>query len=383
MLKPEHSCVAEGGSLRVRVLLPELESARDIELNLTSEHLHLRAPVGAANRYELQLQLPRAVHDQQGMAKFDKKARALVVTLPIATDSVPVEHSHASAAPSSSRPTTATAALASERDALRVAADRAEAEAQRHALLAAEAASTLAARRADESAATRARQDAEARERSAREAAAEAAEAEAEAAAAAAVAKAAASSAAVAAEAAESKACVAVAARAPDGGEAVGRLVEPVAPARSATAASTAEPSTQGDPAPVEWRQDSQYVALLIDVERIWKHSVSVRFEARSCSISFESAKTNQSGADDGESLRRSFELSLAGEVIPAKCRYDVADLNMMVVLHKVESSVSWPALERAGAPLSGALIMQPAAFAQADAAATPQPGEIVVAERR
>ena len=69
--------------------------------------------------------------------------------------------------------------------------------------------------------------------------------------------------------------------------------------------------------------------------------------------------------------------------MIPAKCRYDVADLNMMVVLHKVESSVSWPALERAGAPLSGALIMQPAAFAQADAAATPQPGEIVVAERR
>ena len=72
--------------LLVKVELPELSSAADIDLDITERRLELTHE-GA--RYQLSLPLPFPVLSEQGSAKFDKAKHILSVTLPVAASAAP------------------------------------------------------------------------------------------------------------------------------------------------------------------------------------------------------------------------------------------------------------------------------------------------------
>ena len=67
-------------SLVVRIQLPRLTSAADLDLDVGPRTLKLRSPAG----YRLDAVLPLPVRDSAGTATFDRTARCLVVTLPVA-----------------------------------------------------------------------------------------------------------------------------------------------------------------------------------------------------------------------------------------------------------------------------------------------------------
>ena len=91
----------------------------------------------------------------------------------------------------------------------------------------------------------------------------------------------------------------------------------------------------------MEWRQNAQYVALILQVPSVVKTSVEAKFLARSVDMSFRSTP-----ASGGAESTHSVSLKLAGAVDVDGCRYDVADNNMMVVLKKAAEGAEWPALE-------------------------------------
>lgn len=66
-------------ALVVRIALPGLKSAAGVVLDVSSSSLQ----VLVQGRYKLQTDLPYAVEDEQGTAKFEKQKQQLVVTLPV------------------------------------------------------------------------------------------------------------------------------------------------------------------------------------------------------------------------------------------------------------------------------------------------------------
>ena len=68
-------------SMVVEILLPEMSSAKGIDLDVLEHLLTLEASLPVA--YKLVLKLPYPVHDDQGSAKFDKSLHTLAVTLPV------------------------------------------------------------------------------------------------------------------------------------------------------------------------------------------------------------------------------------------------------------------------------------------------------------
>lgn len=72
--------------LVVRVELPELSSAADIDLDITERRMELNHE---GMRYKLDLPLPFPVLSEQGSAKFDKAKHILTITLPVAKSAAP------------------------------------------------------------------------------------------------------------------------------------------------------------------------------------------------------------------------------------------------------------------------------------------------------
>ena len=68
-------------SMVVEISLPEMSSAKGIDLDVLEHLLTLESSLPVA--YKLVLKLPYPVHDDQGSAKFDKSLHTLAVTLPV------------------------------------------------------------------------------------------------------------------------------------------------------------------------------------------------------------------------------------------------------------------------------------------------------------
>lgn len=77
--------------LVVKMKLPKLSSAKTIELDITTQNLFLSEPTF---NYQLNLSLPYPVDSDEGSAKFDRKTKEMIVTLPvnIPKDQLLVQH---------------------------------------------------------------------------------------------------------------------------------------------------------------------------------------------------------------------------------------------------------------------------------------------------
>jgi len=153
-----------GGSARpaelvLRVELPEVSSAADVDLDITAKRLSLREE---CHGYELELELPYLVDEARGAAKFDKAKRLLTVVLPVVGGAEPLAatfrpasagQSEAAAAAELAAATAAEAAAeaaAAAAEAARRARERAAREEQAHAAAEArEAARTRAVAQAE------------------------------------------------------------------------------------------------------------------------------------------------------------------------------------------------------------------------------------------
>ena len=80
MPAPTHTVTVTAADVCVRVELPEVKKASEVDLNISAERLHL-----IADSAELAIDLPHAVLDEEASAKFDKKAHVLTLTMPRAT----------------------------------------------------------------------------------------------------------------------------------------------------------------------------------------------------------------------------------------------------------------------------------------------------------
>ncbi|XP_046557486.1 PIH1 domain-containing protein 2-like [Haliotis rubra] len=80
--KPEYSMetvdVDSGKCVQVKISLPEVTSVQECELEISQDDLSLLVP----DRYELHLQLPHPVDEEQATAKFNKKHSSLNITMP-------------------------------------------------------------------------------------------------------------------------------------------------------------------------------------------------------------------------------------------------------------------------------------------------------------
>lgn len=80
-VKPKHTLEEVGASLVLRVEVPLLASAADLDVQLGDTQVSL----SAEGMYELQLPLPKAVKSAEAVCKFEKRKRRLVVTMPTQT----------------------------------------------------------------------------------------------------------------------------------------------------------------------------------------------------------------------------------------------------------------------------------------------------------
>ena len=80
MPAPTHTVTVTAADVCVRVELPEVKKASEVDLNISAERLHF-----IADSAELAIDLPHAVLDEEASAKFDKKAHVLTLTMPRAT----------------------------------------------------------------------------------------------------------------------------------------------------------------------------------------------------------------------------------------------------------------------------------------------------------
>ena len=83
---PVHRVETTEGLLRVSVELPLLANSEAVTLDLQRTGLHLAEP---AVGYTLDLSFPCTVDEGGAVAKFDKKARVLTITLPVVNSSGP------------------------------------------------------------------------------------------------------------------------------------------------------------------------------------------------------------------------------------------------------------------------------------------------------
>ena len=79
---PQHSYTVSDESVCVRVELPLVNKAGEVDLNISPERLHL-----IVGDVELDMALPHKVKDEEAAAKFDKKAHVLTLTMPRASKS--------------------------------------------------------------------------------------------------------------------------------------------------------------------------------------------------------------------------------------------------------------------------------------------------------
>ena len=77
---PVHELTDSDGSLTLRVQLPRLQAAADLDVQVGEASLSLCVE----GLYRLQLELPKAVLKDAARCKFDKKKRALTVRMPVA-----------------------------------------------------------------------------------------------------------------------------------------------------------------------------------------------------------------------------------------------------------------------------------------------------------
>ncbi|KOO33230.1 hypothetical protein Ctob_008916 [Chrysochromulina tobinii] len=77
---PQHSVTVSDDSVCVRVELPLVNKAGEVDLNISPERLHL-----IVGDVELDMALPHKVKDEEAAAKFDKKAHVLTLTMPRAS----------------------------------------------------------------------------------------------------------------------------------------------------------------------------------------------------------------------------------------------------------------------------------------------------------
>ena len=76
---PAHTIAVADGQVSVRVELPGVKRASEVDLTVSAEHLHL-----IAADVVLDIALPHKVLDEEAAAKFDKKALVLTLTMPLA-----------------------------------------------------------------------------------------------------------------------------------------------------------------------------------------------------------------------------------------------------------------------------------------------------------
>lgn len=76
---PSHSLVEAEGALVLRVEVPLLESAAELDVQLGDSDVALVAE----GVYELRLRLPKQVNSDQAKCKFEKKKKRLTVTMPL------------------------------------------------------------------------------------------------------------------------------------------------------------------------------------------------------------------------------------------------------------------------------------------------------------
>ena len=71
---PKHDVSTTETDVCVRVELPEVKKAGEVDLNISSTRLHL-----IAAEAELDITLPHEVKDEEAKAKFDKKEHVLKI----------------------------------------------------------------------------------------------------------------------------------------------------------------------------------------------------------------------------------------------------------------------------------------------------------------
>ena len=105
-LEPAHELARSDAVITVRVPLPDVMRASEVDLNISATRVHLYAGTPQSTTttnddddddnvtasktcYELDLALPSPVLDTEATAKWDKKAHVLTLTLPLAPDADP------------------------------------------------------------------------------------------------------------------------------------------------------------------------------------------------------------------------------------------------------------------------------------------------------
>ncbi|XP_061172788.1 protein kintoun-like [Saccostrea echinata] len=78
---PDAKTSTRPNELEIRIELPLLDSANQVELDVFEKKLSLSSEKPA--KYKLDLNLPYPVDDEQGSARFDKSKHCLIVTLPV------------------------------------------------------------------------------------------------------------------------------------------------------------------------------------------------------------------------------------------------------------------------------------------------------------
>lgn len=96
--------------------------------------------------------------------------------------------------------------------------------------------------------------------------------------------------------------------------------------------------------APYDFKQMNEVLTVLVQVAQINSESVEIKFNDKQMLLSFMTKSANEtipsssSSSDDDPSLKRyTLILKTSGSLAVEKCRYDVADKNMIVVLYKLK----------------------------------------------
>mmetsp|Transcript_27551 Transcript_27551/g.36126 ORF Transcript_27551/g.36126 Transcript_27551/m.36126 type:complete len:716 (+) Transcript_27551:108-2255(+) len=88
-----------------------------------------------------------------------------------------------------------------------------------------------------------------------------------------------------------------------------------------------------------EFRQNARTITILIQTPGIQASTVVPQWKPKQIIIDFTAVE------DGSEESKFSLKLELCGEIDPSKCRFDVATRNMIVILYKTQEGI-WPSLE-------------------------------------
>ena len=122
-------------------------------------------------------------------------------------------------------------------------------------------------------------------------------------------------------------------------------LERATADAAAAAAAKEDAADAEGRTPPYRWQQNGSTVAVLVEVPKIAAASVDVRFSTRSVELSFSCVAPADEGAATATARRYTLTLALHAPIDTKRSRFDVADLNLALVLYKDTIGAEWPAL--------------------------------------